>query len=349
LGDFNGGALLAILGSRSGADLVVLYLLYNALGFAGQPLAGLICDSFGKSRSWFIFGGILSVASVLLAYRSPYLAVLCSGIASAFYHSAGGATAWKLGHQKTLAAGFFAAPGVIGLALGMALGSDVASEMTHISAGGMLLILALLPWVTRGLDEPDVEETAGVVINHRLIGSVVGWLILLAIAARSFAWSMGQSSIFPPEDAVRLALAAAVGKSLAGFLADRFGAGLITVSTLASAAVFLALSGHTPVLFFPAVTCLQAGTAPMMALVFRAWPHHPAFGSGLAQGLAIAVGGAPIYLISHLGPIAVVSSVGALLFAAGTILVLARSRFSGVPRDVFRPDKTGGGSRNPRF
>lgn len=110
LADFNAGVLLAGLGQRAGRDVVLLYLLYNALAFAGQPLAGLLVDRIGGKLSWFIFGGLLSVVAMVVALWRQDMAVMLSGVASAFYHSAGGAEAWEHGGKTSWAAGFLRLP-----------------------------------------------------------------------------------------------------------------------------------------------------------------------------------------------------------------------------------------------
>jgi hypothetical protein len=108
--------------------------------------------------------------------------------------------------------------------------------------------------------------------------------------------------------------------------ADRFGAGRVTVASLVAAVVLLAIGGTKPILFFPAVTALQAGTGPMMALIFRAWPRHPAFGSGLAQGLAVAAGGAPLLVLSRFGPGYMAAAVGSLFIALAAVFLAMRIR-----------------------
>lgn len=316
LGDFNAGALLAILGHRSGADLVTLYLLYNVLAFAGQPLAGFVCDRFGGMRGWFGLGGVLSAGSLLVAGWNPVLAVVCSGLASAFYHSAGGALAWELGGRRTLAAALFSAPGVVGLALGLGSGGWLSHGQRLIGGGGLLLAVAALAVVLRGVEGEgkifDGKKTRG----FGLMGSVVGWLIIIAIAARSFAWSAGQQAIFPADYAVGLAVAAAVGKAMAGMLADRVGAGRIAVLALGAAAGFMVGGKADARWFFPAVVALQAATGPMMTLIFKEWPRYPALASGLAQGLAIALGAVPLFVMSSLGSAQVGLVAAALVTAA---------------------------------
>jgi MFS transporter, FSR family, fosmidomycin resistance protein len=328
IGDFNAGLLLALLGVQSGSDLVIAYLLYNVLAFLGQPFAGLITDRVGGHLRWFVFGGVLSAASLTLVGFRPELAVTCAGLASAFYHSAGGAAAWELGGRRALAAGCFAAPGVLGLAVGLAMGNFAAAPLLWLGGVAMASTLVAVLVLTRNWRRDPTVESQQPWRVRNIVGGVLGWVVLLAIAARSFAWSMGQSAIFPPNDAIWLALSAAVGKYVAAFLADRLGAGLVTWVSLLTAAVLLIAGRSSPAFFFPAVTALQAGTAPMMALVLQAWPRHPAFGSGLAQGLAVAIGGAPLLVLGRGGSFPLFVSVAALLLAS---LVMAMATRRKVP------------------
>lgn len=328
LGDYNAGVLLAALGVRGGADLVMLYVVYNALAFAGQPVAGLICDRVGGRLGCFTLGGCLSAAALAVAFWSPVGAVVCAGAASAFYHSAGGAAAWELGGRRALAAGVFAAPGVLGLALGLGFGANLG--MVAWAAGGAALIVVLIAANLTGRTllraAPRTEAPPRFAVG--LLGGLVGWIVILAIAARSFAWTLGQQAIFAPQDAVLVALAAAAGKCVAGFIADRFGAGRVTVIALAGAAGLLLLGQWWPALLFASVAALQAGTGPMMALVFRVWARHPAFASGLAQGLAVAIGGLPLLALGRGAAVSPWGMAGPLLAAAIAVAVVSRFRAS---------------------
>lgn len=315
-GDFNAGVLLAALGQRTGADLVTLYLLYNVLAFAGQPLAGVLCDRLGGMRWWFGLGGLLSAGSLLVAEGNPVMAVVCAGVASAFYHSAGGALAWELGGRRTLAAALFSAPGVVGLAVGLGVGSGLDYGQRLIGGGGLVVSLAMLAVVLRGAEQGEKSSDTVHRRGFGLMGSAVGWLIVIAIAARSFAWSAGQQAIFPVDYAVGLAVAAAIGKAMAGVLADRVGAGKIAVLALAVAAGFMVGGKADARWFFPAVVALQAATGPMMTLIFNEWPRYPALASGLAQGLAIALGAVPLFAMSSLGSAQLGLVAGALVTAA---------------------------------
>jgi len=297
LGDFNAGVVLASLGAHVGGDLVVLFLCYNTLAFAGQPVVGWIADRAGSPLAWFLAGGVASAASLTFSGNDPWLAVVLSGVASAMYHSGGGAAAWMLGRQSALAVGVFSAPGVLGLALGLSIGSSLGFSATMGIAAAILAVVFALAILRRMIARAAPRAAHAPGDRRALLGGIAGWVILFAIAARSFAWTLGQDAIFPADAAVAIAVAAAIGKGVAGFLADKWGFESVAIGALGVAICLLMLSRSWMILLFPAAASLQAGTGPMMALALKAWPSRPAFASGLAQGLAVAVGGAPLFLM----------------------------------------------------
>jgi hypothetical protein len=213
---------------------------------------------------------------------------------------------------------------VVGIALGLNFGASLSPVTIVLVCTALLIALLVLVGLLHGMVKREAAGLDTRKVDLSLIGGVFGWMILLAIAARSFAWSMGQQEIFPPGYAVNLAIAAAIGKVIASVLADRMGAGIVTIISLVIAAALLVVGGKSPMWFFPAVTALQAGTGPMMAMVLRAWPRFPAFGSGLAQGLAVAMGGVPILMLSGIGMRSLFIAVGALIFAAVIMLMIFR-------------------------
>jgi hypothetical protein len=72
-------------------------------------------------------------------------AVLMAGLASAAFHVGAGALTLRSCGDRSDAAGLFAAPGVIGLAIGGAL----AVSGHYLYLPFLILLLALLPWVLR--------------------------------------------------------------------------------------------------------------------------------------------------------------------------------------------------------
>src|SRR5262245_205869 len=113
--------------------VALLVLLYNALAFGGQPIAGLIADRLGRPRAAAVAGLLLLSAALLLGQRQPQLAVALAGMGSATFHVGGGALALCATRGRAAGPGLFAAPGVVGLAACGAL-----------AAGGYLLVWPLV-------------------------------------------------------------------------------------------------------------------------------------------------------------------------------------------------------------
>jgi MFS transporter, FSR family, fosmidomycin resistance protein len=117
------GLLLGSLATNSSAtQITLLVLIYNALAFGSQPLIGYVADSLPSPRV-FASGGMILLAASLVSRASGYgeLAVLMAGLGSAAFHVGAGALTLRSCAGRSDAAGLFAAPGVIGLALGGAL------------------------------------------------------------------------------------------------------------------------------------------------------------------------------------------------------------------------------------
>jgi FSR family fosmidomycin resistance protein-like MFS transporter len=67
------------------------------------------------------------------------------------------------------------------------------------------------------------------------------------------------------------------------------------VGALAGAACLLALAAQNTIALLLGIALLQSATPVAMMAVYRAMPRHPATAAGLALGLAIAIGGLPVY------------------------------------------------------
>ncbi len=113
------GLLLGGLPRTMGLERVaLLVLLYNALAFGGQPIAGLIADRLGRPRGAALAGLLLLSVALLLGRSQPQLAVALAGLGSAAFHVGGGALALCATQGRAAGPGLFAAPGVVGLACG---------------------------------------------------------------------------------------------------------------------------------------------------------------------------------------------------------------------------------------
>ena len=278
-------------------------VLYNFLAFGYQPIAGILTDKIKKPRLAIILG-LLFLAAALLALSdlalTPTLAIILAGIGSAAFHVGGGACAISATPNRTIAPGIFAAPGVIGLAVGSALG------ITDYGGSGIIILLLLsisiaialikfppLPYPKLGEGE-EKEEDDWVML-----------LLLSAIALRSTVWTSFQFILQARlASIIVMAIAAAGGKVLGGILAERYGWRLWTVTSLSIATILLALGGENLFTLLPGLALLQSSIPITLAATARLMPQKPATAAGLTLGLGIIIGGIPVigglsYLIAQ--------------------------------------------------
>jgi FSR family fosmidomycin resistance protein-like MFS transporter len=276
------------------AQVALLVLLYNLLAFGAQPVAGLLADRWQRPRLAAAVGLLCNAAALLLALWEARLAVLLAGFGSALFHVGGGGLALCVTPGRASGPGLFAAPGVLGLALGGALavaglpaGWAFLMGLTALVAAVLRQPLPALPYTTTTPEEHQTLET------HDWIMMV----LLVAIALRSAVWSTFQYVLDgQTEVLLGLALGAALGKAGGGFLADHFGWRRWSFGALLAAAPLLALGASAPVFLYLGTALLQSATPGMVAALAQTLPRAPATTAGLAFGLAILLGGAPAVL-----------------------------------------------------
>ena len=312
--------------------VALLVLLYNVLAFGAQPVVGLVTDHLRRPRLVALGALGLLAAGLLLGPMSPPLAVAVMGLGSACFHVAGGALALCATKGKAAGAGLFAAPGVLGLALGGYLAVTTAAP-----AWPFLALLALLAAAVGALGEPALPYAAAdaepAFERHDLI-----MLVLLAgIALRSLVWSTLQYVFAARVDVlVLLALAAMTGKVLGGLLADRVGWRRWALLALGGAAAVLTAGQGSLPLTLLGVALLQSATPAALAATLRLMPRQPATAAGLGLGLAIAAGGLPLMLGAG-GGLANPWALLALVLAAGAAYAAALTLLRGRPRRTGEP------------
>ena len=200
----------------------VLVLVYKVLAFGAQPVLGLLVDRLRRPRLAVLLSLAMMAGALVAMQAAPVLAVGMAGLASGVFHVGGGALALCATKDQATGPGLFAAPGVVGLAIGgaMAVGG-------YVVVWPFVLLLAMLsgavwrhaaptlPYRTRAERpaEPLFEA-------HDLIMLA----LLAAFALRSAVWTALQYVLHGEVLVlVALALAAGVGKALGGFFADRLG------------------------------------------------------------------------------------------------------------------------------
>lgn len=302
LADGIAGLLLGYLPQTVSLEQVaLLVLVYNLLAFGGQPVAGLLADRLQRPRWAALTGLTLLGAALLLAPLNLTGAIMLAGLGSATFHVGGGALALGYTPNRAAGPGLFAAPGVVGLALGGAVAAWYGLVIWPFLPGLLVLMLVLMLLPLPDLPYSDPVEEEPLFAGH-------DWLMLIllvAIALRSAVWN-----IFQLIEAghfamlIWLGFAAMIGKAGGGILADWLGWRRWAVGVLFIAALLLTFGGEHFIPLSLGIALLQSATPATVALSARFAPRHPATVSGLVFGLAIALGGIPFLA----GPLPVLRS-----------------------------------------
>jgi FSR family fosmidomycin resistance protein-like MFS transporter len=290
------GLLLGSLAANSpAAQITLLVLIYNALAFGSQPLIGYFADSLRSPRV-FASGGMVLLAASLIV-RAPgfsEVAVFMAGIGSAAFHVGAGALTLRSCAGRSDAAGLFAAPGVIGLAIGGALAVSGHYLYLPFLVSLLAFVFLIQAWpippreasISKPTKEPIFESHDWIMIG-----------LLTAVALRSLLWTSFQlASAGQITALIALGVAAGVGKIIGGFAAERLGYRRWTLVSLLIAAPLLAFAGKKLALLLPGVALLQSSIPCSIAAMARLIPARPATATGLVLGLAVALGGLPSLL-----------------------------------------------------
>lgn len=290
------GLLLGSLATHSpAAQIALLVLIYNALAFGSQPLIGYFADSLRSPRI-FASGGMTLLAASLVSRALGFgeVAVLMAGLGSAAFHVGAGALTLRACDGRSDAAGLFAAPGVIGLAIGGALA--VSGHYLYLP---FLISLVAFVFVIQAWPLPAREASISKPTKEPIFESH-DWImigLLTAVALRSLLWTSFQlASAGQITALIALGVAAGIGKIIGGFAAERLGYRRWTLLSLLIAAPLLAFAGKKLALLLPGVALLQSTIPLSIAAMARLLPARPATATGLVLGLAVALGGLPTLL-----------------------------------------------------
>ena len=119
-------------------NLFYWILIYNVLAFALQPFIGYVIDRFEKSKIWFCY---ISIPLVILGAFFPYFYVSCAllGLGNAMFHVAFSKDVLTKS-ESSVPLGFFIAPGVLGLGIGLSFLNDII-RFVFLGLGIFLYIL----------------------------------------------------------------------------------------------------------------------------------------------------------------------------------------------------------------
>ena len=295
------------------------FLLYNFCAFAMQMPLGLLADAWRNNRQFAVVGALL-VAAICCLPSFGYLGAVVLGLGNGLFHIGGGLDVMNLSGEKAAPLGVFVSPGAYGIYLGTLFGTRISSPLPVLAAlllacGGMLLVCKpeLLP-KNAPLELPD---------KHILPGAVLLFLVVVLRSfggmAAAFDWKTGLWSF--------AAVSAVVfGKTLGGFLSDRFGLFRAAAVTLCLCAALFCFAGHA----VPGVLALLLFNMTMPMTLFglaRAMPGAKGFSFGLLT-FALFLGFLPTYLgagtIGGSG-MALVTVLSALLLLPGIWYITKRA------------------------
>jgi FSR family fosmidomycin resistance protein-like MFS transporter len=280
-----------------------LVMLYNGLAFAAQPLFGYLADRTDRPRAFAVAGLACIAGAVLVASLNPFVAVLVAGVGSGLFHVGGGALTFQSAQGRASNAGVFASPGVLGLALGGALAAASVFPFVPMALGLMAVcgLIAIAPIAGKTETTPNLPQGRSASSQRRGERTIeqhdlIMIALLAGIALRSAVWTTLDALMHSRIDMLlMLGAAAFAGKLAGGFLADRIGWRIWAMAALAGAAVLLTLASQNTAALLLGVALLQSATPAALMAVYQAVPRYPATAAGLAFGLAIAIGGLPVY------------------------------------------------------
>ena len=265
----------------------ICYLLYNFCAFAMQMPMGLLADMLNRNRIFSLLGAAL-VGLVCCLPSFGWIGAIILGLGNGLFHIGGGLDVLNLSRNRAAPLGVFVSPGAFGIYLGTILGGAGLSPLPILavllaSCVGILLFC-------RSADLPDNGSLE--LPDRRVLPCAV--LLFLVVVLRSYG---GMTAAFPWKTGFwSLAAVSAVvfGKTLGGFLSDRFGLFPSAAISLILCAVLFCLSGSA----VPGLLALLLFNMTMPMTLFalaRSMPGTKGFSFGLLT-FALFLGFLPVYL-----------------------------------------------------
>jgi hypothetical protein len=320
LNDFVAGSMLGNLLYLQHDEWMIAggFLLYNILAFGGQYFMALLMDRYGALKNFLMAATAGNLLAVLLFPFLPFAALGIAGMASAVYHVAGGiACAEK---DKAGPVGLFAAPGIIGLTVAGYLTWQKVDVFPFLIAVCILFIVLL--YLCRMQTEANVKNIATKPAIEPPHGHDLFMIVLLAvIALRSALWNLGQIV----HDGnyywlLAIAVSAAAGKVAGGWLSDRVGWKLYSLSSLLLSLPFLTIFKEEIILFCIGISLLQSAIPANTMLIIRYVKGSRSKGIAHSFGTAIIAGIFLVAPLKYLG-LSLVSGGLLLLLMAGSFLL----------------------------
>lgn len=294
INDLAAGFLLAAYTLTHGySDSFLFISIYAILGFGGQLPVGFWLD---KQKDISLFA-ILSVAllplSLLFFFVSIEVAIICSGMASAFVHVTGGTICLQVHENKSGPLGLFTAPGVLGLTIGSLLGEAGYALPVVLILATSFVTIAIFRQSLPVYKKPEKKESE--LDSHDL----VMLLLLLFMCFRSFLFDVVNYVAENYEDGlIYIGVSAFLGKMIGGFVADKAGIKKFIYGTLVAALILFQFGKTNIYMLCAGIALLQSSVPLTLLLMSRSLSHHPAVATAFSLGIPVALAGLPLYLVS---------------------------------------------------
>ena len=304
-------------------DWYLCILLYNFCAFAMQMPIGIVADRLNRNNLVAAVGCML-VCGAYGLMSVPVAAAVVVGLGNGMFHVGGGIDVLNISERKSAALGIFVSPGAFGVFFGTILGRQDASVFIPI----MLIALALVAVVIFAMSRirgdsvvPNVPFSP--VVPPRLFVAVI--CLFLVVCLRSY---VGLAIEFPWRSAsywgLALVCASAFGKTIGGFLFDRFGAFKTVVLTLGTASL-LFLIPQFPIAGVSAILLFNMTMPITLWFIAKMIPGAKGFSFGLLT-FALFLGFLPVYLGVNAPPFWVFAPLAVLSLV---LLMIAVRRFGG--------------------
>jgi len=294
INDLAAGFLLAAYTLTHGySDSFLFISIYAILGFGGQLPVGFLLD---KQKDISLFAK-LSVAllplSLLFFFVSIEVAIICSGMASAFVHVTGGTICLQVHENKSGPLGLFTAPGVLGLTIGSLLGEAGYVLPVVLILAAAFVTIAIFRQPLPVYKTPEKKESE--LDSHDL----VMLLLLLFMCFRSFLFDVVNYVGENYEDGLLyIGVSAFLGKMIGGFVADKVGIRKFIYITLLAALVLFQFGKTNIYILCTGIALLQSSVPVTLLMMSRSLPLHPATASAFSLGTSIVLAGLPLFLVS---------------------------------------------------
>jgi len=275
---------------RLSAEVLLWYvLLYNAVAFGLQWVLGLLSDLRGAHRSLAATGPWLTAAAVPVAALFPWTGAVLAGVGNACFHVGAAGALLPRCAGRALEPGIFVGPGAVGIFMGVWMGGQ-GFEWRGVMAG-LLIAAGIRLWFVIPREQRPRSPEPG--MARVSLGFAIVTALFLSVVIRGLVGGLLTGAWRDSVPAgVALAVAAAGGKCLGGWVADRIGW---------RRAGTLALAASTPLIFsgmhyLPLAICgllLFQSTMPVtLAGTYAVMPRWPGFAFGLPS-LALLLGMLP--------------------------------------------------------